>query len=137
MSATVDSIRQAIADKLASIAGVQCSPWNLGTNFTPPVFQIAGNGPILYDRRGWDKRTFVVQAIVGAVDDIGAQRRLSTFVESTGSSSVKAAIEDDPTLGNVVSDARVSEYLGDRAVTLPNGVEYLIGQWTVEVQAAQ
>ena len=137
MSTSPESVRTALASNISAITGVNCSAWNLGTNFTTPVFQIAGNGPVLYDRRGTDKLTFVVQAIVGTVDDVGAQRLLSTFVQASGSTSAKAAIESDRTLGGIADDLRVTEYLGDRVVTLPNGVEYLIGQWTVEVLATQ
>ncbi len=42
-----------------------------------------------------------------------------------------------PDHGGIADDARVTEYLGDKAITLPNGVEYLIGQWTVEVLAPE
>lgn len=137
MSTSPDLVRQRIAINLSRITGVQCSPYNLGTAFQAPTFQIAGHGPILYDRRGTDRLVFVVQAIVGTVDDVAAQRLLSTFVQGSGSTSVKAAVESDRTLGSLVDDLRVTEYLGDSIVTLPNGVEYLIGQWTVEVLAPE
>lgn len=136
MSVSPESIRQAIANNLSAVTGVQASPWNLGTNFQTPVFQISGNGPIQYDGsfgRGTDRLTFVVQAITGTVDDIGAQRLLSTFVQGTGATSVKTAIESDRTLGSLVGDLRVTEYSGDRIIVIPNGAEYLIGEWTVDV----
>ena len=97
---------------------------------------VAGNGPVLYDRRGTDKLTFVVQAIVGTIDSVGSQRLLSTYVQASGSQSVKAAIESDRTLGGIADDLRVTGYLGDAAI-LSNGVEYLTGQWTVEVLAPE
>jgi hypothetical protein len=137
VSTSPEDVREALANNLSSIKGVGCSPWNLGTNFQTPVLQVAGNGPVIYDRRGTDKLTFVVQAIVGTVDDIGGQRLLSTFVQASGSQSVKAAIESDRTLGGIVDDLRVTGYLGDTSITLPNGVEYLTGQWTVEVLAPE
>lgn len=137
MSTSPERVRQALANNLSSIKGATCSAWNLGTNFPTPVLQVAGNGPVTYDRRGTDRLTFVVQAIVGTVDDVGAQRLLSTFVQASGAQSVKAAIERDRTLGGIADDLRVTGYLGDTAIMLPNGVEYLTGQWTVEVLAPE
>ena len=137
MSTSPDDVREALAENLSAITGVQCSAWNLGTNFQAPVIQIAGNGPVVYDRRGTDRLTYVVQAIVGTVENIGAQRLLSRFVQASGTGSMKAAIESDRTLGGIADDLRVTGYLGDTIITLPNGAEYLTGQWTVEVLADQ
>lgn len=135
MSTSPEDVRKAIASNLSAVTGVQCSAWNLGTNFNPPTFQVAGNGPVTYDRRGTDLLTYRVQAIVGTVDDVGAQRLLATFVQGSGSTSFKAALESDRTLGGVVDDLRVTDYLGDKIMTLPSGVDYLVGEWAVEVLA--
>ena len=137
MASVPENVRVAIKNNLSTIPGLsQCSEWNLGQGFTTPCLFVVANGPTVYDQtygRGTDRLTLVVRGIVGTVDNVGAQRLLSQWVAGSGASSVKTAIETDRTLGGLVGDLRVTDYLGDQYITLSNGAEYLAGDWSIDV----
>lgn len=108
------AVREALAASLSSIAGLQESPYLL-TNPTPPAAQIV-IGRINYDRamhRGLDEWNFIVRVFVALATDRGAQAKLDTFLQPSGPTSIKAALEADLTLGGLVDDLWVSQCDGE------------------------
>jgi hypothetical protein len=74
--------------------------------------------------------TFSVSVIVGRVDERTAQNKLDGFVSSTGSSSIKLAIERDKTLGGKAFDCRVTEMRNYGQVTIGD-VIYLSAEFNI------
>ena len=74
--------------------------------------------------------TLLAAPIDAGLDD--AQSLLDSYLDESGTASIKAALEADPTLSGVVSDLIVRGWkgYGSRAV---NGVEYLGATFDVEV----
>ena len=108
---------------------------------TPPFFDIelSANGTE-YDEafvRGHDLWRFTVRGVVSRNSDIGAQMNLDEWCESSGSSSVKEAIESDPTLGGAAYTCQVVRLASYRQVGLPATphVAYLSAEWAVEIRA--
>ncbi len=103
-------IRQALADQLASVTGTQVSAYMLASP-TPPAIHVFPGGPAgdfeyhaaMVD--GTEIWPFTIQAFVPGTSDIGAQKNLDSYIQSTGSQSVKAGLEGgDSTLGGIVLD---------------------------------
>jgi hypothetical protein len=129
--ASVSSIRTGIATRLGTIAGLRTSAF-MPDNPNPPIAVVMPSS-VSYDdtfKRGMQTYVFNVLVIVGRVDERTAQSNLDAYVSSTGTSSIKRAIEGDKTLGGVVFDTRVSEMRNYGQ--LPVGeVTYLTAEFTV------
>ena len=136
MAPTVNQIREAIAAVLGTIPDTQVSAWLLGSP-TLPCLQVV-SGEIPYDEtfgRGSDMYVFKVQAMVGLVTDIGAQKRLGQYANATGTYSVRAAIDADNTLGGVVQHAQVTSASEEQVYSLPERPPVIGREWTIEVLA--
>ena len=129
--ASISSIRSGLATRLGTITGLRTSA-TMPDNPNPPVAVVMPSS-VSYDdtfKRGMQTYVFNVLVIVGRVDERTAQNNLDGYVSSTGTSSVKLAIEGDKTLGGVVFDTRVSEMRNYGQ--LPVGeVTYLTAEFTV------
>lgn len=134
----VATVRTAMAAALGSISDVQVNPYALSQP-TPPGLQILPPG-VQYDRamhRGLDEWTFMVQGFVAFSTDIGSQVLLDQMCQPSGSRSVKAALEADPTLGGAVGSLHVIEQSPGSVVQLPNtGSQMLLVEWKVQVMAS-
>jgi hypothetical protein len=129
--ASLSDLRIGISNNLATIAGLRTSP-TVPDNPNPPIAVIFPQS-VNYDetfQRGMQTYQFTVVVIVGRVDERTAQNRLDAFVSSTGTSSIKLAVEKDKTLGGKAFDVRVSEMrnYGQLAV---GEVTYLSAEFTV------
>ena len=129
--ASVSSIRNGLATRLGTITGLRTSAF-MPDNPNPPIAVVMPSS-VSYDdtfKRGMQTYVFNVLVIVGRVDERTAQSNLDAYVSSTGTSSIKRAIEGDKTLGGVVFDTRVSEMRNYGQ--LPVGeVTYLTAEFTV------
>jgi len=108
--ASISDIRTGLATRLATISGLRVSSFQPDLP-NPPFANIIPN-TIQYDdafQRGMQTYGFTVTIIVGRADERTAQNKLDAFASSTGTNSVKLAIEGDKTLGGVVFDTRVTE----------------------------
>lgn len=108
-------IRQALADQLAQVTGTQVSPYMLA-NPTPPAIHVYPGGPagnFEYHEAmggGVELWPFTIQAFVPGTTDIGAQKNLDGYIQSTGAKSVKAGLEGgDQTLGGLIQSLVVVE----------------------------
>lgn len=146
MSASTAEIREGLATNLATISsslptgGWQPSAYML-FNPTPPCAWVIP-GETDFDQamhRGLDMRVMVVQVIVGAVSDRGAQVLLDSMLDAAGVTSIKAAIESDRTLGGKVDTLRVvkqSGYLVREAPQVGTGMssgQTVGAEFTIEI----
>jgi hypothetical protein len=108
--ATVTQIRQGIATNLGTISGLRVSAI-VPDNPNPPVAFIEPQG-VSYDTtfgRGMDEFDFDVTVLVQRMTDTRTgQNLLDGYIQSSGSQSVKQAIELDRKLGGLVQDCRVT-----------------------------
>lgn len=129
---SIAAIRDGIATNVATISGLRVSK-EIPDNPNPPIAVIMLNS-VSYDgamHRGLVTYSFVITIIVGRVAEREAQRKLDGYI-STGSGSLKAAVESDKTLGGSAYDVRVSEMTNVGAVSLGE-VNYLAADFAVQV----
>lgn len=134
-AATLAEIREGLRVRLATIPNVQTSAYMLDQPVAPS-FQVMGPEEITYDvtmQRGLDLFRITIHGYQGSPTDIGSQTALDEWLNSTGASSVKYAINADHTLGGLVQSARVASSTGYRPYDLPNLGRVLGAEWVVEV----
>jgi hypothetical protein len=135
MTALTD-LRTGLANRLATINGLRSSAY-IPDNPQPPV-AVVMPGRITYDQafgRGSDEYQFTIMLIVGRVADRASQTTLDTYCESSGSRSVKAAIEADRSLGGKALDCRVTEMTNQGSLAIGD-VTYHTAEFSVTVIAA-
>ena len=76
-----------------------------------------------------------MRVFVGAVTDIGSQKRLDGMLAATGADSVKAAIESDRTLDGACDSLRVVRCSGYRLFGREGAPSVLGAEWDVEIYA--
>lgn len=139
--ADIAAIRAALAARLTTLLGNdgQASAY-MQSDPTPPTLQVVGISETQYDtamNRGGDVLTMVVQGLTGTTADRAAQEQLDAWLDTTGATSVKAAIETERpsavTLGGIVAACRVTGTNGHRVYKMPNGTDYLGAEWTLEI----
>lgn len=134
MGATLAQIRTGLAANLASITGLAQSAYVL-SNPTPPAAEIEP-GAVEYDQafgRGHDRWAMTVRVFVGLTTDIGAQKRLDTYLAPSGATSVKTALESDLTLGGTVQDLHVTGCSGYRVYPRQGQAPVLGAEWQLTV----
>ncbi len=133
--ASITALRTAIATNLGTITGLRTSP-EMPDNPNPPIALVKPTS-IDYNQafaKGMTQYSFAVVVIVGRADERTAQRTLDAYCSSTGSSSIKNAVESDKTLGGNAYDCRVSEMRNYTPIQLNDGT-YLAAEFAVEVFA--
>lgn len=133
--ALITDLRTRIATNLATITGLRTSP-EMPDNPNPPIALVR---PVTVEynqamARGMTKYTFVVVVIVGRAEERTAQRALDAYCSSTGTSSIKNAVESDKTLGGNAYDCRVTEMRNYTPIQLQEGT-YLAAEFSVDVFA--
>lgn len=129
--ASVGTLRTQLATNLATISGLRTNS-TMPDNPNPPVAIVMPTS-ITYDdtfHRGMQTYQFIVLVIVGRADERTAQNSLDAFISSTGSSSIKLAIESDKTLGGNAFDTRVTEMRNYGQLSVGE-VIYLTAEFTV------
>src|SRR4051812_21685672 len=123
MTATMQEIRQALADAIqGAIPGLQASA-NVLNNPTPPAAHVM-RGDIDYDlamQGGLHDLHMRVQAFVALASDIGAQVLLDDYLSPDGANSMKAAIEADTSLGGLIQDLHVTKASGQQTYVREQG----------------
>lgn len=134
---TINQIREALATRLGNIPDTQISAYAL-SNPTPPTLQVV-SGEIPYDETFGSSASmtyqFKVQALAGAVTDIGAQKLLGAYADTAGTKSVHATIGADKTLGGVVLMAQVENATPEQVYEI-NGNAVIGREWIVEILAS-
>jgi hypothetical protein len=133
--ASITNLKAGLATRLATISGLRTTTDQPDT-VTPPI-AIVNLSSVNYDTsnaRGLDTYNFVISVIVGRVGERSAQRLLDSYVSSTGSASVKLAVELDRTLGGKCDTLRVSEMRNYGQIVIGE-VTYLAAEFNVAVYA--
>jgi hypothetical protein len=104
---------------------------NIPTN---NAFAIVGQLSMNYDytlNRGFDSASCQIIVVVGRMSEKDGQSRLDGLLASSGSTSIKAAVEVDKTLGGAVQTLRVVS-ASPGTITSAN-IDYLSYQYSVEL----
>ncbi|UBU11606.1 hypothetical protein [Nonomuraea gerenzanensis] len=113
--ASLAQLREGLAVRLRTIPVLTVHP-QVPESITPPVAVITpgfeGEPCIRFDStmaRGADDFLFTVTLLVSMADDRSGQEELDAYLDGTGDRSIKAVIEADPSLGDLVHFAHVRE----------------------------
>ena len=131
---SIAQFRQGIANNIGTIPGLRTS-LDIPDQINPPI-AVIGIESVDYDGAfagGLTEYTFLVTVIASRASARMAQTKLDSFV-STGSSSIKTAIESDKSLGGSAFDVRVTRMSNIGTVSLGE-VSYLAADFAVTVFA--
>ena len=134
-TATFSGLRIALAAQLATIRGLRTAA-TVPDNPAPPVAVIVPVN-VEYDvsfGRGTDTYTFSVLLIVGRMSERAAQTTLDAYINPTGATSIKAAINTDPTLGGACQSARVTNMVNYGSLIVGD-TEYLSADFQITIYA--
>ncbi len=129
---SIAAIRSGLGDNLSTISGLRVAE-TIPDNPSPPIAVIALEN-VSYDGAfdgGLVVYNFTISVIVGRVAERVAQARLDTYI-STGSGSLKAAVESQKSLGGSAYDVKVTEMTNVGAVQLGDAT-YLACDFAVAV----
>ena len=132
---SITDLRDGLATNLATISGLRTAA-EVPDNPSPPIAVVQLQS-VNYDgafQQGMTTYNFLVSVIVGRAAEREAQRRLDAYASSSGSQSVKLAVQSDRTLGGNAFDVRVSEMSNIGAVLLGEAT-YLAADFVVTVYA--
>lgn len=135
MGMSVAAVMDGLGVRLRTIADLRVYDFP-AANVVAPAAVVGFPDSLEYDAtlmRGADRGTYPVFVMVGPVSDRGARDALSKFVNAMGAKSIKAAIEDDPTLGGAAQTTRVMD--ASVETTAVAGVDYLTARFNVDVVA--
>ena len=130
------AIRQALADTLSSaIPGLRAAA-NRPLQVNPPMVVVmpAQGALATYSVSSDGLVDFSLRAIlvVAPGDSTGGEDLLDPYIATTGSQSVWAAVQENQTLGGVVSFAEVTQASGYGLMNM-TGVDYLAVTFTVSI----
>ena len=129
--ALLSEIRTGLANNLSSITGLRTAAV-MPDNPSPPIAIITPDSINFDDtfQRGMQTYTFTVIVLVGRAAERSAQNALDAFCSSTGTSSIKLAIERDKTLAGKVYDLRVTNLRAYASIAVGE-VNYLAAEFSV------
>ena len=141
MTATLAEVREAIKERLQTVAGLDTVYGYHNGSPTPPCAIIGWPEPFqlgtrLGDITAWDA-VIPVQILVATADSQAADERLGAFCDPSGPSSIQEAFDLDQTLGGVISGYAVVRNFTQFGVAqfAEGGVQYLSGVVNIEVQS--
>ena len=133
--ATFTSIRDGIKTRLETITSL--TVYDIVPDFLdPPAVIIAPFNTLNFDstmQRGSDTYEIPVILYIQKVDAQSAQDSLDAFLASSGSDSIKAAIEGDITLGGAAMSVRVISATDYGEYEVSQGTSFLGVTFIVEV----
>lgn len=136
MPATISDLRTGLADALSTLLNLRVYQDIPDTPVTPcAVIELRR---VSYDTvmaRGADEYQFTVTILSGRADDRTAQARVEACVAGSGTQSVKAALEVDPTLGGSCMTTRVIEAGGIQSYDRTDGLQLLGVEFQVSIYA--
>jgi hypothetical protein len=134
--ASTKAIRTAIATNLATVSGLRTA-YRVPETLTPPIAVVMPPS-IEYDKafaRAVDTVEIRVMVFVGRMDTRTAEDLLDGYADSTGSTSIKTAIESDRDLGGLISDLRVTS-MREVGPVVVGDTAYLAATFVVSVLTA-
>jgi hypothetical protein len=132
--ALISDIRDALAARIDTIPGLRATAVVTGQVSVPvAIVRPAAGVFITYDETFDGAAAFVfdVTLLVSTASDRTAQALLDSYLSGTGSSSVLGCLQQDPTLGGVVSFSALISGSGYGNIDY-SGVTYLGATLTVE-----
>lgn len=129
------NVMDGLGAALAAITGLRVLDFP-PDSISVPAAVVSFPDTIIYDStmaRGSDETTIKVHVLVGKVSDRSARDALCPYLDGTGASSIKAAIETDVTLGGAAQTARVTD--ATISTMMVGGVEYLAGTFSIDLLA--
>lgn len=129
---SISAIRAGLKSNLTAVSGLRVAE-TIPDQPNPPVAVLSLSN-VVYDgafQGGLVTYNFVLSVIVGRVSERTAQNRLDTYI-STGTGSVKKAIESNKSLGGAAYDVRVTDMTSVGAVTIGDA-NYLACDFLVAV----
>ena len=130
---TPTAVRQGLATALDTIAGLRC--FDYVPDGLPTPAAIVEPLEITYHEAnvstGLNYYRAYVLVIVGRMSDRSSQDRIDAYLANTGSSSIRAAIEADRTLGGACSSLIVVEAL-PRSVVV-SGIDMTAYRFEVDI----
>lgn len=133
--ALISDLRAGIAANLATISGLRTGA-TIPENVNPP-FAIVAPSSMTYHmamRNGMTTYNFVVTLVVSRADARSGQNALDAFCSSTGSSSIRSAVESDRTLGGKAFDCVVTQMRNYGSLSIGDNT-YLAAEFDLTVQA--
>lgn len=128
------TVRDNMKTRLETVSGLRVldtlpDSANIPTN---GALAVVGMLDMTYDftlNRGFDSATLSILVIVGRMSESAAQDRLDGYLQSSGATSIKTAIEADKTLGGAVQTLRVTQAVSG-TITVAN-IDYLSYRYEV------
>lgn len=138
MAATRAQIREGIRANIAASLGTSWQTFSYYKSSPKPPQIDVMNGPTRYHQamgNGKVDLAFTVRALVPHTIEESAEALLDTLLDTSGASSLLAAVESDTTLGGLVSDTIVTEATEVKVYPVAGVSEpgALGVEWTVEV----
>lgn len=131
---TLAQILEGIATRLRTIAGLRVFDY-MPDALAPPAAIVQLPRAIDFDLtfgRGSDTLDIRVLVVVGKASDRASTLNLAAYLNPDGASSVKAAVEADPTLGGRVDECEVTRADGIGSYTIA-GQEFAGALFTLSV----
>lgn len=128
-------IQQALANALTAVPGLRVAD-HLPEQINPPMAVIQLQS-VTYHRAmkgGMSAWEYVVTAIGGRMADRAAQIQLDGWMSYDGAYSIRAAIEDDRTLGGVCDTLILTDMVAVRPLTMGDAA-YVTCEFNVTVYA--
>ena len=135
--ALLTSIRDGLKTNLETISGLTAYEY-VPDWIEPPIALVAPINSLNYDStmaRGADTYEIPVIVYISRIDAQTAQDEVDGYLASTGATSVKAAIESDPTLGGAAMSVRVISATDYGEYEVTQGTSFLGVTFNVEVIA--
>ena len=135
---SIADIQAGLVNNLSNIESLRAAV-DYGQQILPPMALVALPNEILYDEASGEQTIKITVTVYLAVaSGHGAVLNLQPYLEAWGDSSIRAAVESEPTLGGAADSTHVTRMSGSGAVDVsgPDGtVPYLRATWEVEVLA--
>jgi len=134
--ASLTAIRNGLATNLAAVPNMTVNKY-VTLQPVPPVFIIRPHPDTLVDHHqamheGVQEWHMIVEAWAGTLNEAEQAQQLLDVLCSTGTSSVRAAIEADPTLGGAVGSAMVVRCRSYREFKTPEGAWIISATWDID-----
>lgn len=134
--ANISALRSGIAANLSTITGLRVSD-TIPDQINPPQ-AILSLSSVSFDKamhKGLTLYTFTLTVLVARQSERSGQAKLDAYVQSSGTSSIKLAVESDRTLGGAAYDCtcpQVTSY----GVTTIGDINYISGEFEILAYAS-
>lgn len=135
--ASFSSIRDGLKTNLETISGLTASDI-VPDYIVPPIALIAPLNQLTYDTtmgRGADTYSIPVVVYINRMDAQTSQDEVDAYLAGSGSQSIKAAIESDPTLNGAAMSVKVVNATDYGEYEVNQGTSYLGVTFNIEVIA--